>query len=595
MKSSINDKPIANISEDRLEIKGYVDALSSFIVEGETPLTVGLQGEWGTGKTSIMNLIREEIVAKQIPTCWLNTWEHSLFTDPVETTPKLLRAMMKNLEQDNAERNYIPQGKGEDVRTKINGVGTKLAKIANQALIKKTGVNLIDALGDGDFTNSENVEISALKADVETLLRSYIDAEQNTHQRIVFFIDDLDRIEPSRAVEILEALKNLLDFDGCVFVLAIDYEVVVSGLRRKFGERKDQNDREFRSFFDKIIQVPFHIPTDKYDIKNFLAAKFKSFGTPDLDEEFIKDCSFFVRNTLGKNPRALKRQLNLFNLSSRILSADTEDEDQDQSDGNQPNLQSINLALFALICIQVSYDDLFKYIILQANDLSALNSKNKLVDAFFNESKHDLLRKFRSEIQNILDKFEEKSWLQQDSALAGALRAASVTSVGAAPIRDKKARSEILLEEHFELNKVSKSQRDLILEFIKFVKTLQYPLAIKATEQQLSFYDHKNRDKNRGVICYLQRRKDRLTVGLKGDKNQDGSSNEKLKNLAIQLKNMGLDNARFEIDKKHISSLKIDISDQVLKKQSEQVAHALSEHKEIFVDKGWYKWSENAE
>lgn len=595
MTSSINDKPISKKAEDRLQISSYVDALSTFILEGETPLTIGLQGEWGTGKTSMMNLIREQIIEEQVPTCWLNTWEHSLFTDPVETTPKLLRAMMNNLKNDNSTNEFVDENK----TSKISDVGKKLATIANQALIKKTGVNLKEAFEDNEDFEDHRNEISALKSDVKEVLHDYITSTKNKHHRIVFFIDDLDRIEPSRAVEILEALKNLLDFDGCVFVLAIDYEVVVSGLKLKFGERKDKNDREFRSFFDKIIQVPFHIPTDKYEIENFLEEKFNSFGTIEFGDQFIKDCAFFVKNTLGMNPRALKRQLNLYNLSSRILKSDLENEDESHQESNlandNPNKQIIELALFALICVQVAYDDLFKAIIAKVDDLGVFNPNGKFMKEFWQDPKHELLLKFKTEIESILEKFEEKKWLKQESALADALSYAAVTSVGVVPLRDKKARSEISLEEHFEANKVPKSQQNLISKFSKFAETLKHPLTIKATDKQLSFYDHKNRDKKSGVICYLHRKKHGLTLGLKGDKNQDGSSNEKLMNLAVQLKNMGLDNARFELDSKQISSLKIDISDQVLEKQSEQLARALTEHKEIYAAKGWYKWSGNVE
>ena len=50
----------------------------------------------------------------------------------------------------------------------------------------------------------------------------------------------------------------------------IDYDIVVKGLESKFGPKTDENEREFRSFFDKIIQVPFSMPTGTYDIENFL-------------------------------------------------------------------------------------------------------------------------------------------------------------------------------------------------------------------------------------------------------------------------------------------------------------------------------------
>ena len=76
-------------------------------------------------------------------------------------------------------------------------------------------------------------------------------------------------------MEVLEALKNIFDIPNCVFILAIDYDIVVKGLESKFGPKTDENEREFRSFFDKIIQVPFSMPTGTYDIENFLVEKLK--------------------------------------------------------------------------------------------------------------------------------------------------------------------------------------------------------------------------------------------------------------------------------------------------------------------------------
>ena len=63
----------------------------------------------------------------------------------------------------------------------------------------------------------------------------------------VIFIDDLDRLDPPVAVQVLELLKNIFDLEKCVFVLAIDYQVVVKGLKDKFGEPTEENEWEFLS------------------------------------------------------------------------------------------------------------------------------------------------------------------------------------------------------------------------------------------------------------------------------------------------------------------------------------------------------------
>lgn len=57
--SSINDTPIQHLAQDDLKTQNYAQALSDFIEKADTPLTIGLQGEWGTGKTSMMYMIKE--------------------------------------------------------------------------------------------------------------------------------------------------------------------------------------------------------------------------------------------------------------------------------------------------------------------------------------------------------------------------------------------------------------------------------------------------------------------------------------------------------------------------------------------------------
>src|SRR5690606_33625849 len=78
--------------------------------------------------------------------------------------------------------------------------------------------------------------------------------EKEGIDRFIVFIDDVDRLVPERAVDLLEAMKVFLDLEFCVFVLACDYQVVSRGLRSKFGA--DSSDLKGRHFFDKIIQLP---------------------------------------------------------------------------------------------------------------------------------------------------------------------------------------------------------------------------------------------------------------------------------------------------------------------------------------------------
>ena len=229
--------------------------------------------------------------------------------------------------------------------------------IANQVIDKTTGVNISDA-ATGLNQNFGKSQVAEMKSSITTLLDDLVNDEKNPVKKIVFFVDDLDRIQPKDAVEVLEALKNIFDIPHCVFILAIDYDVVVKGLESKFGKKTKENEREFRSFFDKIIQVPFTMPTGAYNIKEFLKQKLKELEII-ISENNIEHLYKIVSLTVGNNPRSLKRYLNSFSLIAILIDSDEE---------NDKNYDEIDfILLFAVLGLQISYQDIFRLLLIDHN------------------------------------------------------------------------------------------------------------------------------------------------------------------------------------------------------------------------------------
>ena len=342
--SSITDKPISFQSEDLLKVEKYSIALSNFIVKSKTPITIGLQGEWGTGKTSLMSLLLEDFTEKEIATSWVNTWEYSMFRGAHETTPGVLRGMLEKLKEScKKEGKWTLKDEAED---KFKKAASFLGGLANQVISSQTGINLKDA-SNSSSTSKARAEIAEIKSLIASLIDDLINDSKNPYKKVVFFVDDLDRIPPADAVEVLESLKNLFDIPHCVFILAIDYEIVVKGLESKFGKKTEENEREFRSFFDKIIQVPFSMPIGTYDIENFLLEQLKSIGVV-IEEDHAELYAKTVRLTIGYNPRSLKRYLNSFSLINTLKEVDDENSSGD------------DYMLFALLGIQISYPKIFR-------------------------------------------------------------------------------------------------------------------------------------------------------------------------------------------------------------------------------------------
>jgi hypothetical protein len=361
-KSSVIDLPRRKEEMDLFGIQKYQDALVEFIQHSETPITIALQGEWGSGKTSLMNMIEDELCHKgEFYRVWINSWQYSLMKSPEETILKILEGMIEQILSISEEN----EGKSEAVK-KLKATFRKLAvgggKFLAKQVVDKIGGNaeIVDDFFGG--TNSEGAEISQLKKEIQKLIIEIVSDTKNPNTGFVFFIDDLDRIDPPVAVQILELLKNIFDLDKCVFVLAIDYDVVVKGLEPKFGKLTDKNEREFRSFFDKIIQMPFSMPVSSYTIEKFLLDALKRIGfvseNEGNDAVFSELLTDFAILSVGQNPRALKRLTNTISLINLI-------NNKEKKDSNE--LSNEKLIGFAMVCMQISYPMIYNKLLEDSN------------------------------------------------------------------------------------------------------------------------------------------------------------------------------------------------------------------------------------
>jgi hypothetical protein len=378
ISSSVIDRPvtISTVDElnekDKFGISKYEHALTKFIEQADTPLTIALQGEWGSGKTSLMNLLKYHLCeADNAPyySVWINTWQHSIMSSPENAIVGILQSIIYQLgrrinKTDKEKKKRLAPIISQSL--KIAGVGT--ANIAGRWLfgVSNAGSDIKAAWDSSkvqkDMPETGDSKISELRDSIADLINEILDGEkEKTHGRkgFLFFIDDLDRIDPPVAVQILELLKNIFDLEHCIYILAIDYDVVVKGLKPKFGELTDKNAHEFRSFFDKIIQLPFAMPVGSYQIDNFLIDALGRIGyltdEEKQNEELKETLSYLARLSVGTNPRSLKRLTNILSLiqlmTEEVERGSGDTDKQEQKDDILINKQ-VN---FGLVCLQITY------------------------------------------------------------------------------------------------------------------------------------------------------------------------------------------------------------------------------------------------
>lgn len=350
MAIGLTDDPAES---DDLKVESYYIGLADFVARCPTPMTVALQGGWGTGKTSAMKMIQRHLPKAQgIKVVEFNTWQYSQFDLGDQLVFSLLSAILEKV----APPSKVPASK--DLLEKIAvvkrmGMGAAAGVARSLAVMAAGNVGrvAVDAV-DGAFEAASEAppvpELTTRLVDVRSefsaIVDTYVAGSDGHDGRVVVFIDDLDRLPPRRAIEVMEALKTLFDCPGCVFVLAIDFDVVARGVRDKYGE--GMNEAKARAYFDKFIQVPFRMPVAEYNVEELLAVSLAQLG---IGTSGTKNFEQLIRLSVGPNPRALKRLLNTFVLLTSVARAKAE------TDTSREAVPQEDERVFALLALEAAY------------------------------------------------------------------------------------------------------------------------------------------------------------------------------------------------------------------------------------------------
>ena len=340
----LSDSP--RIEPDLLDFKRYVEPLVEIITGSntETPFTIGIFGSWGTGKTTLMQIVEGQVQQNNnYPTVWFNPWLY-------QTEDNLIVPLLQTI-QDSFQDSPITRFKEAALR-----IGTVVAEISAGMLLKTITagqVSLDDLEKREQIYNERHKKVVSILRTLRNELQKVINyiTEEGKKGRLVIYIDDLDRCVPTKIIGLLEAIKLFLDLRHVIVFMAIDKEVVQQGIQvfyKDFDLPKEKFDTITADYMDKMIQLPLYLrPLGSDQIENYL--KHLPFA-PQL-----VDCMELFQKCLQPNPRKIKRVLNIFALNTAILERDPSLQEDFK--------QSKRLLLAKLIIIQQQWHDLYRHTI----------------------------------------------------------------------------------------------------------------------------------------------------------------------------------------------------------------------------------------
>ena len=318
--------------EDTLFHNDYARGIAAFIKTCPTPMTISIKGDWGTGKTSLINQIEPELRSREAPTedDDPDTTRYcpeiiNVATIDVSHQPK--EAILKKLLRDVVEK---LSGNSLSTMEKVSEFANLASRIVGAVLLSSgddsegeskdeskddsggdTILGLWAATDDDSKSEGESedgYDVGELQSMFTEALKEAAEEYGKTQDaRLVVFIDGLDHINPEVAVDVMEQVKSRLDSPRCVFVFAIDERIAYEGIRKKLGEKVDESRKKM--YFDKLVQVPLRIPSNAYNLNMLIKSLLKD--KQELSGEFAEVISILV---IDPTPRRIERYINTMHL-----------------------------------------------------------------------------------------------------------------------------------------------------------------------------------------------------------------------------------------------------------------------------------------
>lgn len=338
---------------DRLGFDTYATALEEVILnpQANTPFLIGVFGRWGTGKTTLMRLLERRLKTRKAISVWFSAW---LYGGEAEIGAAFLQNLVSQLSARLSlgdkllfSLGLLSRGLAWErlwlqlpalafrcvvvLAPAVAGLMVARAVGTNQALGVVLGAMgagatlvvgwlqlkpLLSSLGKPDIPGASLYRSMDFEKHVGVMerfreqFRRMVGSLPSHSARVVVFIDDLDRCEPDKALQLLDVIKIFLDVPRCVFVLGLDLGVIQKALERKYP----QDEAAQREYLSKIIQLPFHLPPPtKAGLATYLE---------QLDVRFPDQrCGEVFLGAVAQNPREIKRLINTYSLNWYLAQA----------------------------------------------------------------------------------------------------------------------------------------------------------------------------------------------------------------------------------------------------------------------------------
>lgn len=244
------------------------------------PVSVGIFGTWGTGKSSLLNLIEDGVKARANGGVLIIRFDAWLYQGFDDARAALMDVIARTL-YEQAKVDAGLKGTALSLMRRVRvvralGLGAEMLAAAHGIPMFGAGAKAITAAGNFVAGTAKEEDAKALKEagkevgglikpaeqksppeEIDAFRAEFGELLTKLEKTMIVFVDNLDRCLPTQTIHTLEALRLFLFMEQSAFVVAADEQMVRDSVSQYF---RGADERHVKDYLDKLIQVPIRVP-----------------------------------------------------------------------------------------------------------------------------------------------------------------------------------------------------------------------------------------------------------------------------------------------------------------------------------------------
>ncbi|MFW2350423.1 KAP family P-loop NTPase fold protein [Qipengyuania sp.] len=313
------DRPLGSGSDDKLGFREVASQISLSLIDhaSDQGFVIGIEGAWGSGKSSLLYLIEDELSKLPKPERpslinfrpWLVGNRDALLSN-------LFSALSKEI-------NLVAFEAGD-----ATGISKEKAKVAGEALrkfaaglgragaaIELTGDAIAFAplkwFGKGASAVGKTLGKKSSNKPLEVLKERLVRSLDDLGHRFIITIDDVDRLEPAEIVEVLRLARSVADLPNVIYLLCYDSDILAHSIEQASGVENG------RAYLEKIVQLTVMVPKpEPFRLRQWFGDELRQLSPTISDEQLsrLRTVIDYEGGRQLKTPRAVIRALDAIRL-----------------------------------------------------------------------------------------------------------------------------------------------------------------------------------------------------------------------------------------------------------------------------------------